>query len=720
MNLLKFDPFSFRRLTLLAVIIALMLGSAGCGGQTNAPTAVHYPSSTPRPSTPTIPRPTPTAVPTYTPAPSPTPPGYINMYAAGYSLTVPISWQATAPAENVLFMISPNEPLVIGIFSYAEKKATPFDQVLTKIKAQLSSYVSFSHKADGDIHLADGVLADYTDFTVRTEAGKQELRVIYTHVGGFTYALTIQTNVGGLDNRKMLIDSILQSLHLFTPQASDLPHEQTLAMVGDEPNPGDLDPAITLSSNADYVGLLFSGLVRMSPDLKIVPALAESWKISDDGLVYTFTLPQLLKFADGKSITAQDVKDSWERACDPKTSSTTARTYLGDIVGAIDRLDGKAAGISGVKVVDDSTLEVTIDDPKPYFLAKLTSPTAAVVDVKSIKNSDWVWTPNASGPYSLKSHEKDYELVFERNPNYPHKAAIPYAVFLGASGSSALNLYQMGALDLLPLSSDQVTEISKPSNAQHADMVSGVSMCTIMLQYKTGNAPTDDAAVRKALSLAIDRTALRTRLGDEKIPIAKGVLPPAMPGYQKDRQAMAYDLQAAKDALGASSYASKLPTVKLVVAGSADTASQNPLLLSLVDSWEKNLGIQVDMEYVDPVSAVASERASKGNVVVFTWCADYADPQNYLDILYHSASDYNVGEVADTELDALVEQARIEADSQKRLELYQQAETRIMDEIYTYPLFNPQVNMLVKPRVKGFVLSPVNAAIVPWLSLSGG
>ncbi len=719
MTLLKFDKNLPRRLALLAVVVVLILGTAGCGGKSNTPTVVHYPSSTPRPSTPTIPLPTPTSAPTYTPVPSPTPPGYVNMYTAGYSLTVPLSWETSAPADNVLFMISPNEPLVFGIFSYAEKKATPFDQVLTKIKAQLSSNISFTQKGEGDTHLADGVLADYRDFTVRTEAGKQELRVIYAHVGGFTYALTVQTSLGGLENRKMLIDSILQSVHVFTPQASDLPHDQTLVIQGGEPDPADLDPAITLNNNAGYVGMLFSGLVRMSPDLKILPSLADSWTISDDGLVYTFTLPQLLKFADGKDLTAQDVKDSWERACDPKTGSTTARTYLGDIVGAGDMLDGNADEISGVKVIDDRTLEVTIDGPKPYFLAKLTNPTAAVVDVKSTKNTDWIWTANASGPYSLKDHEKDFELIFERNPNYPRKAAIPYVVFLAASGSSALNLYQMGALDLVYLTDDEFTEISKPSDPQHQDLVSGVSMCTRMLQFKPGNAPTDDINVRKALSLSIDRTVLRSRLGGDSIPIAKSVLPPAMPGYQKDRQALAYDLQAAKDALQASSYAADLPAIKLVVAGAADTASQDPLLLSIVDSWEKDLGIQVEMEYVDPVSSVASQRASKGNVVVFNWCADYADPQNYLDILYHSASEYNVGGISDPDLDALLEQARTEQDSQKRLGLYQQAETLILDQVYAFPLFHQQNNMLVNPRVKGFILCPINAAFVPWLALSG-
>jgi len=282
-----------------------------------------------------------------------------------------------------------------------------------------------------------------------------------------------------------------------------------------------------------------------------------------------------------------------------------------------------------------------------------------------------------------------------------------------------MGLYQAGSLDLLPLNTDQIKQISQPDDPQHSDLVTGTSMCTSMLQFKPGIAPTDDINVRKALILAIDKTALLARMNLEPTSLATDILPPAMPGFQ-DRKSARFDPQAAVDALKTSKYAGKMPPIKMIVAGSAEFASKSPYLLFLVDSWQKVLGIKVEMEYVDPATSVALERSSLDNIVSTGWCADYPDPQNFLDILYHSSSEFNVGQVNDPDLDTLLEHARTEPDIQKRLALYQQAEDQIMNQAYTLLTIYPESGALVKPRVKGFILSPIHASFIPWLTLDAG
>ncbi len=155
-----------------------------------------------------------------------------------------------------------------------------------------------------------------------------------------------------------------------------------------------LDPAISADmSSHTYVMQIFSGLVRLDHDLNIVPDIAESWDRSSDGRVYTFDLRQGVKFHSGREVRAADFKYSWERACDPDTGSGTAATYLGDIVGAKDMLVGEAGEISGLQVIDEYTLQVTIDAPKAYFLDKLAYPTAFVVDRS-------MWNPGNTGGWS--------------------------------------------------------------------------------------------------------------------------------------------------------------------------------------------------------------------------------------------------------------------------------------------------------------------------------
>jgi oligopeptide transport system substrate-binding protein len=145
-----------------------------------------------------------------------------------------------------------------------------------------------------------------------------------------------------------------------------------LRLPGDDPLT--LDPAlVTDVTSAIYVVELFGGLVALDKDLKVVPDIAREWTVSDDGKTYTFKLRDDVSFSNsGRRVTASDFKYSMERAANPQTDSPVADTYLGDIVGAKDMIRGRTKEISGIKVVDDYTLQITIDEAKPYFLAKMT------------------------------------------------------------------------------------------------------------------------------------------------------------------------------------------------------------------------------------------------------------------------------------------------------------------------------------------------------------
>ena len=166
-------------------------------------------------------------------------------------------------------------------------------------------------------------------------------------------------------------------------KASGTPSSGELRVRGTDPL--FLDPAVAQDAeSATYIVEIFSGLVRLDTDLKIQPDLAERWDVSPDGKTYTFHLNPKAQFQDGRPVTAGDVKYSWERALSPDTASVVAANFLGDIVGAKDVANGNAKEISGLKVVDDETLAVTIDAAKSYFLYKLTYPTAFVVDQKQI------------------------------------------------------------------------------------------------------------------------------------------------------------------------------------------------------------------------------------------------------------------------------------------------------------------------------------------------
>ena len=146
-------------------------------------------------------------------------------------------------------------------------------------------------------------------------------------------------------------------------------------------DPPTLDPHLTTdATSAQVIVEVFGGLVTIDKELNVVPDLAESWDISQDGTVYTFRIRPDATFHDGKPVTSEDVRWSLERVTSPLTESPNVDQYLGDIVGVDEKLAGEALEISGVRVVNERTIEMTIDESKSFFLAKLTYPTAFVLD----------------------------------------------------------------------------------------------------------------------------------------------------------------------------------------------------------------------------------------------------------------------------------------------------------------------------------------------------
>lgn len=462
---------------------------------------------------------------------------------------------------------------------------------------------------------------------------------------------------------------------------------------------------------------MFSGLVRLTPQLQIEPDLAENWTVSPDGLVYTFTLREGLTFASGRPLTALDVKFSWERACDPETESSTARTYLGDILGANEKLDGKADEISGVKVIDERTLEVTLDRPKPYFLAKLTYPTGFVVDREEIEASpkDWMFSSNASGPFKIREYREGEAMIFERNPAYHTPPELGYAILLLNRAGSQVSYYEAGDVDLAYVPYYDLQRFKDLDNPHHAEMVSTTAMCTSLIYIDNTMPPTDDLQVRKALALALDKDRLHEILSESNDLRADSILPPAMPGYSSEFPPQAFDPTLAKEALKASQYAGKIPPISITTSGYSD--SEDPVLDAMIDMWRKNLGVKFEVKYLDPDTFDETIQDLHGNLVLSGWCADYPDPQNFIDILFHSQSEMNYTQYSNQEVDAIVENARTEADADTRLAQYHQAEELLLEDYAAIPLWHPVYYQLISPQVKGYTLSPMDVLLMHLITL---
>ena len=703
-----------KRLLFGLMAIALLLSS--CSNATPVQTA--QPSATPAiPATATsLPSPTLEPTLTSTPKPSPTPrptrvpEGYVQSTEVGFGITLASSWSLTHDGSDGFILQDSRDLLSLFAISQSEPEELTIAEFIDTVKTLLGDPDEFEEVTRGTGLLgADGFRANYIDFGDPKGAPGIIFRAYYRHNTGRGYYIFLIGTSAQIAARQDVMDLMLQSAQFFRPSPFDTPYSETLSLVGGDPQDQDLDPALTTGSASSFIGIIYSGLVELDSHMQVAPVLAETYELSSDGLVYTFHLHQGMTFSKGDPITAQSVKDSWERACDPATGSTTARTYLGDIVGVAEKLDGSADEISGVKVLDNSTLQVTIDSPKPYFLEKLTYPTAFVVNTRAIKSggTDWMYHPDSSGPYTLDQYIEGTAILFKKNPNYVLPVKIENIAILIAISGAPLSLFEEGSIDVTSISSDDILRIQQEDDPLHADLQSVPSLCTDMLMLDISKPPLDDPYLRQALALSIDRDKLNESLAQNLQLTTTKILPPAMPGYSPQNGAPTYDPEAAKQALQKSAYAGKPPQIVISAVGYGDLKNQE--IEMIAQMWSENLGIRVKVNYVNPQNGTEEIKADPGNVKSFGWCADYPDPQNFLDLLFRSDSDFNVAGYSNTGVDILLDQANTNQDPQTRIKEYQVVEQNILADGAVIPLTNSILYILVSPRVEGYQLTPLFA-----------
>lgn len=493
-----------------------------------------------------------------------------------------------------------------------------------------------------------------------------------------------------------------------TPIATEIAEGLNILNLADD-GPITLDPATAAESQSvSYIVQIFSGLVRLDENLQIIPDIARTWDKSADGMTFTFHLHQDVKFHDGKPVTASDFKYSWERALNPETGSLTAQTYLNDIVGATDILSGGETQLSGVQVLDDYTLQVTIDAPKQYFLQKMAYPTAFVVDQSNISSGDTWWRqPNGTGPFKLEQWQQDEVIILARNDDYyGEKARLDKVVFYLYSGNS-IELYQTGDIDVSYVASAYMGLVTDPANTISQELVVFPQLSFYYIGFNTTVPPFDDTNVRLAFSYAVDKEKITTLSLDNVVATAYGILPPDMPGYDSSLQGIPFDVPKAKELIAASRYGdvSQLPPITFTISGWGGVIPD--YIGGILEEWRHNLGVEIKVRQLEPEVYYYMLNQEKDNLFSNGWIADYPDPQNFLDILFRTGAANNTGGYSNPELDSLLERAAVEDDAENRLQMYREAEQIVVHDAVLLPLFFGENYVLVKPYVKNYTLSPL-------------
>ena len=490
-------------------------------------------------------------------------------------------------------------------------------------------------------------------------------------------------------------------------------------------DPPTLDPHLTKdTTSAGIVVEIFSGLVGLSTDLELVADLAETWEIDSTGTIYTFKIRENAKFHNGKNVTADDVKWSFERSASKETASPVAETYLGDIVGLKDYMEGKADSIKGLKVIDQQTIQITIDAPKPYFLAKLSYPTSYVLDrdvVTAGGRNWWLENPVGTGPFKLTEYKIGERIVLTRNDDYHLGPIDIHKIEMYLGGGQSMAMYENDEIDITGVGLfdlERVLDKQEPLNKDLIIAPPGFSISYI--GFNTTMPPFDDKKFRQALNHAIDKKMIAKDVLSDLVVPAYRILPIGFPGRSENIDGLSYDQDLAKQLLKESKYSdsSSRPRITITVPGTGGTLGLD--LEVILEMWKQTLDIEVEIQQVE--WATFLEELDKEALQVYAglgWEADYPDPQDFLDILFHSQSAQNHGQHSNSQLDDILERARVEQDINSRIELYRQAEQIIVNEAYWVPLwFTGEQYALIKPRVQGYVLTPMTVPKLSKLKIS--
>jgi ABC-type transport system substrate-binding protein len=507
-------------------------------------------------------------------------------------------------------------------------------------------------------------------------------------------------------------------------QASTIPQGGTLS-IAYQSDLQHLDPAVMYDTvGIAAVRLMFEAPLTYDTGTKLIPMLAtEMPTVSADGLKYTIKLRTGVNFvkADGsilREMKADDLTFSLNRVLDPNLKpapSPVSGAFFGNIVGAADVIGGKAKTATGIKTLDDTTVEIDLVKSDATFLNILATTFASVVP-KELATEDTAAfdaAPVGTGPYVLSAYTKGQQATFKANKHYwlagqPYLDEIDFKV--GVDGNAALQQVQAGTLDLLgdPIPSGSFTQVT--TDPQYKDqIVHHTLVSTSYMSMDTSqpnNGPLSKVAVRQAIAMAIDKDAIVQILHGAA---TKGtcILPPDMPGYDPTCPGSTFDPVAAKAALAAAGYPNGFETTLYT-----DTTDPDPAIGQSIQQDLAKIGITakvISQSFDTFLNTI--ETPHKAPLVFVGWFEDYPDASDFIDPILSCAAAVKGGANAawycNKDVDAQAAAARGEIDPAKRITQYQAIVKAIMADAPWVPLFYQDLYEMKSKRVGGFAIHPV-------------
>lgn len=472
-----------------------------------------------------------------------------------------------------------------------------------------------------------------------------------------------------------------------------------------------LDPA--LAEDVDTVGVvdqLFSGLVDLGPGLDVLPDLAQSWEILEDGCRYVFHLRQDVQWSDGVPLTTSDFEFAWKRALDPATKSPIAKA-LYDVKGARAYHQGETSDPEslGVRAVGDFTLHVDLEQPTSYFLYLAAYNVSYPVPRHAVEAHGPAWTeiPNlvTNGPFRLESwqqtSDQDGVLILSRSPSYHGRfGGNVQGVEMHArpDTDTRLKAYEEGELDMLSFR-DITQERARMREKYAGEYLSAPLLALTYLGFNVHCPPFNDPRVRRAFVMSVDREHYADRkLEGFAFPGTGGLVPPGMPGHSPDI-GLPYAPEEANKLLAEAGYprGKGFPDVEFL--SGPDPEGQTSYL---ADQWRENLKLSIPTSNLGWGEFSARMEESSPHIFLGIWVNDYPDPDDFL----RASPPMRWTRWQEGGYQRSVNEARQIMDQGKRLEIYHQVDRQLIEAAVLMPFKYLRSHYLIQPWLRMFPTSP--------------
>jgi len=481
--------------------------------------------------------------------------------------------------------------------------------------------------------------------------------------------------------------------------------------------PSMLDPAFVadIYSRA-VVGQLFDGLIQFDAHLKPIPAIAEFWETSRDGLTWTFTLRHGVKFHNGREVTAQDFVYSFTRLLNPERPGPL-KDFFRHVQGADDFLQGKIASVRGLKAVDRYIFQILLQEPYTPSLSVLGVGNTAVVPKEEVERlgERFARAPVGAGPFKFVRWEPHKEIVLEANADYYQgRPFLDLLVFkIGGNLEEEFAQFLKAELEETIVPSNKTDEILTDPQYQKYQFIRKPTLGLLFTGFNTRLKPFDDKRVRQAFNYAVDKEAIVRDIAKMGSIAATGVLPPGMPGYDPDLPGYSYNPARARQLLAEAGYPDGVgfPAVQLWAFSAAPNTQAE---MAAYQKYLAAVGVRVEMRFAPNwPSYEAMIREQQLPMFRLSWYANIPDPDIFFSPLLRSSSAGYYRFYDNPQVEQLLDQAVAESSDRRRISLYHQVERIVIDDAPWIMQHYFVSQRLYQPYVQGVEVSLLGDRAIP-------